>query len=742
MLRKVPGTFQFDPSMELDAAADPVDFLAAAEDSAEDKIGTFRGLAYSGGKMLVSQFYDPVVIDLAGLKVTAKSRPILRNHDVSKIAGHSETIDINAKSIRVAGKLSAANEHSREIQESAGNGFPWQMSVGVTVHKAAYVDDGETVKVNGRSFTGPLVCVRQGALREISFVPLGADDNTSARIAAEAARHNLESESMEFTAWLEAKGFNADDLSEAQLQSLQAMFDAEQADDNDSPPSRKGPVTAAASGASESTDTGAVGNTDDSAVDIQAQIAARREAEAAEVERIDGIRRICAAYNGPKQKINGKEQSIEALAIADGWTLEKTELEAMRESRPKAPAGHAHSHESDCTLEAMAGALILNFNGSLDHAAYQTMQASAMQLPQFLRAGINDDQRNKFMDAAHRFSDMTALAICAEALRLDGKSVPRSRTAMIQAAVSGSSLSYLFTTSLNARVLVGFMEAPDTTAGWTQSRDVADFKQYENIRLQKGAGMAPHPRGGTADHWNRADQQETNRIARYSRQFFVDEQDFIDDQLDALSSTPQEMGEASRRLVPDLVYAVLMSNPTLTATGRALVNSTDANLDTGSALNAANLKTGVSEMMIVQENNVNLNITPTHLLVPPARKHLAHELVNSSQILFGGDNETVRGNLNSLKADNLTPVAEARLQNGVTHPGTGVTYAGADNDWYLISNQVPTIEVAYLRGTGRAPQTSTWKKMGDGGEWGIGYAAKMDVGAAAQEWRGIRKHEE
>jgi hypothetical protein len=332
--------------------------------------------------------------------------------------------------------------------------------------------------------------------------------------------------------------------------------------------------------------------------------------------------------------------------------------------------------------------------------------------------------------------------LCAEAVRIDGVTVPRGRNALIQAAISGSTLTNIFTTSVNARLLVGFMEAPDTSAAWTQQRDVADFKQYENIRLQKGSGLAPHPAGGKADHWNRADQQETNKIARYSRQFFADEIDFINDNLDALAKIPGEMGEAARRLIPDLVYAVLMSNPDLAATGRALVNSTDANLDTGSALTAANLKVGVAQMMIVQENGVNLNLAPTHLLVPPSRKHLAYELAVSSTILFGGDDETVRGSLNALKADNLTPIAEARLENGVTHPGTGTTYAGADNDWYLINNRVPTIEVAFLRGTGRAPQITTWRKQGEDGVWGIGSSCKMDVGAAAQEWRGIRKHEE
>lgn len=740
VLRRIPAEFQFDASMEMEieAASNGVEFLAA-EEGDEQKIAKFSGTAYNGGKMLVNAFYDPVVVDLSGLKVSAKSRPMLRDHNRGKIAGHTDAVTINAGSIKVSGLLSAANDESREIRESAANGFPWQLSIGATPVRSAYVGEGETVKVNGRSVTGPVIVVRQSVLKEISFLALGADDNTSVRIAASAAGNPVEIESMKFTEWLEAKGFNADDLSDAQKTSLQAMFDAEQADDgNGDPPvkpQKKKPVQAAATETDDN---------DDSPLDLQAQLKAERQARADEVDRVDAIKEICAKYNGPKIKLQGKEHSIEALAIKEGWDTNKTELEAMRADRPAAPAGHAHSHAADCTVEALSAAMILNFGCRLDHPVFtNSIQAVAIGLPGFLRAGIDDERRQKFMEAAHRFSDKTMLELCAEAVRIDGKSVSGlSKKETIQAAVSGSTLTNIFTTSVNARLLVGFMESPDTTKVWTQQRDVKDFKQYENIRLQKGAGLAPHPRGGQADHWSREDQQETNRIARFSRQFFIDEMDMIDDQLDALDKTPKDMGESARRTEQDIVYAVLLSNPTLNATNRALFNSTDANLDTGSALDATNLKVGVSEMMIVQENGVNLNMAPTHLLVPPARKHIAYELTNSSQILFGGDDETVRGNLNSLKADNMMPVAEARLQNGVTHPGTGVTYSGADNDWYLINNRVPTIEVAYLAGTGRAPQTSTWRKMGEDGTWGIGYACKMDVGAAAQEWRGMRKHEE
>jgi hypothetical protein len=61
-------------------------------------------------------------------------------------------------------------------------------------------------KANGREFAGPVNIARRATLGEISFVVLGADDNTSAQIAA-SAHSSQENRDMEFTQWIESQGF-------------------------------------------------------------------------------------------------------------------------------------------------------------------------------------------------------------------------------------------------------------------------------------------------------------------------------------------------------------------------------------------------------------------------------------------------------------------------------------------------------------------------------------------------------
>jgi hypothetical protein len=63
---------------------------------------------------------------------------------------------------------------------------------------------------------------------------------------------------------------------------------------------------------------------------------------------------------------------------------------------------------------------------------------------------------------ADRFNDMSLVDVCREALRMDGRDVPHSRDEMIRAAVSGGSLTQIFTTSVNAMLLMAYDEEPDS----------------------------------------------------------------------------------------------------------------------------------------------------------------------------------------------------------------------------------------------------------------------------------------
>lgn len=674
----------------------------------------FDVLAYSGGvlpgALRQGDSRKDVILDLAGVR-QARSLVANLDHNPSQRVGNVTAVSNDGKELRLSGLASAATASRDEVVASANDGFIWQASVEAEPLRLETIKAGKPFTVNGQSFVGPAIVAREAILKGFGFVSHGADDNTTVNIAATAAGSKSGVFSMIFDTWIAAKGFDPAELTDAQKVTLKAAFDAEKKQD---------PPKVEAGG--------------------EDPIKQLRADQAAEVYRVNGIRKVCAAYPDAEVKAaDGSMVPIEAHAIAEGWTADATELAALRVARP-APAVHAKSRDGESTLQALQGAMVMRAGYNLDDKIFTTSQAQAMKLPGWIRAGLNTDLRQKAMEAAYRFRDMSMYDVAIEAIRIDGKDVPSgSRRDILEAAFSGSALANIFTTNVNTVILATYMEATDTTGGWVREADVADFKSNERPRMVKGPNLSRLPPGQTADHVTRSDLMEQYKVYRYAKQFVVDEQDFINDSFGAMNDTPQEMGLAAARLRPDLVYYILMSNPTLAADSVALFHSSHANLNTSATFSATTLKTAIRYLELQTENGVNLNLKASHVIVPPALKHLAAELINSSTILYGGDDEAVRGTTNTLAAiESLSLVVDARLENGVTDPLSGTTSSGSATTWFMASKMGHNIEVGYLRGTGRAPSVRSFTL--DRGQWGIGWDVKHDIGAKALDYRGLSKN--
>jgi hypothetical protein len=712
--------------------------------------GTFEILAYTGGKLPIEGLPLPVVVDLQGLRAGA-SLPILIDHREGNATtlGDADEIVNDGRQIVLRGRVTGEGPDVERVCRMASKGHRWQASIGVFAdpENQEVVRVGETREVNGQQLAGPFILAKSGELKETSVLSMGADSKTRVLLAAAAAGLLKGGAAMPtFEDWVKSLGLDPAAISEELKNLLKQQYEAAEAE------ARAATNTTASAAAGAGAGNGTNGGTTQAggAVNVRAAATAtagagngtngsanqsefdrliteERARQANELARIREIRARCAA-----------DATIMETAIREGWSADTAELHLLRaRARSTAPAGHAHSHDGTCTLQALQGAMILRAGGRLDHPAFATPMALAMNLPQWLRAGINTEQRQRAMEAAWRYRDMSMVDLAREACRLDGQDCPDGRSDMIRAAFSGGSLTNIFTT--NTQVLATYQETGDTTGGWTRESEVADFKTNERVRMTKSPNLEKLPRGGTADHMTRGDVGESLKIARYAKQFVIDEQDMIDDTFNALQDTPREMGLACARLRPDLVYAILLANPTLAATARELFNATDANLGSNSALTAANLKVAVTAMKLIQEGGVNLGFDATHLLVPPTLEFTAYELLESPTIVIAGTAGTVteRGSQNTLTRKQIKVVADERLENGVIDPDSGTTYAGSSSTWFLACAIAHTIEVAYRRGTGRAPQIESFKL--DKGQWGMGWACKMDIGAKALDWKGLRK---
>jgi phage head maturation protease len=141
----------------------------------------FEMRAYTGAPVDVAA-WGRVIFDLDGMRLGRKKKPILLQHDPSRIVGYSTEVERDEQGIRMAGLLSEKTAAAREVVDLAGEGFPWQASVGLQVSAARYVaNDEDPVTVNGLSFKGGFL-IQKSYLRESSFVPVGADDDSSGAV--------------------------------------------------------------------------------------------------------------------------------------------------------------------------------------------------------------------------------------------------------------------------------------------------------------------------------------------------------------------------------------------------------------------------------------------------------------------------------------------------------------------------------------------------------------------------------
>ena len=162
-----------------------VTFLKAADGEAAPGPKRFKIVAYTGAPIRQGWSREPVVIDVSGMQLP-KTVPVVIGHDYSlgSILGQG-TPSIEGGQIIVEGEILAKNGNADQVLALAEAGYQFQASVGADVRRHQKIDADGVVQVNGQAHVGPVRVVKASSLREVSFVTLGADSQTSVAIAAE-----------------------------------------------------------------------------------------------------------------------------------------------------------------------------------------------------------------------------------------------------------------------------------------------------------------------------------------------------------------------------------------------------------------------------------------------------------------------------------------------------------------------------------------------------------------------------
>ena len=666
----------------------PVEFADIQAAAGEEKtLKTFSIKAYTGGAMLIAWWPYPVVIDLAGVKPAAKSIAVIKDHIPSLVVGHTTAVEITDNRITANGVVSGAGTVAREVASSSANGFPWQASVGVRTTKVDFISEGQSGECNGQKFDGPIYIARKSQLYEISFVTFGADDKTSARVAASAANQQEEFD-MPFEKWLQAKGFTPGEISKEQEAAMRLIYDAEiEAAANKQTaikPEPAKPVQAAAN--------------PDPAVDPVAEMRAQ---VAADAKRINAVNALCAKYSteGNVDKLD----EIQANAIAEGWTADATELALLRASHPKAPAVRSGANVAS-TPEILEAALC--------------------------QAGGLDKSEDQFeaptLEAAHKaFKGRIGLQeLLLEAARMSGyagNSYRRDERGVLRAAFSTVGLSGILGNTANKFLLAGFNGVEDSWRSIAAIRAVNDFKAITSYRLTGNMEYAEVGAGGELTHGTVDEESYTNQAKTYGRMFAITRQDIINDDLGALSALPQRIGRGAALKLNKVFWTAFMDNSTFFASGNINYASGASTALGVNALTAA-------ELLFLNQTDPDgdpLGVDPAILLVPNALFVTATALMKSLEI---------RDTTASTKAPISNPHA-GKFQVAKTSYLSSSSITGySAAAWYLLADPktLPVIEVAFLNGK----QTPTVESAdADFNVLGIQMRGYHDFGVAQQEYR-------
>lgn len=160
--------------------------IELSEDSSSTQQNGFHMVAYTG-QVIDLGFFGRYVFDVSGMKAKSKI-PILREHKRDRVVGWSTHSQVEGKNFLVSGKFSGSTRDAKEILALSREGYPWQCSVGISPVKIKRLEDKEAMDVNGMTVSGPIEVWLQSNVGEVSFVSLGADDETAAIAMADQGK--------------------------------------------------------------------------------------------------------------------------------------------------------------------------------------------------------------------------------------------------------------------------------------------------------------------------------------------------------------------------------------------------------------------------------------------------------------------------------------------------------------------------------------------------------------------------
>lgn len=548
----------------------------------------------------------------------------------------------SVRDIRLAGDQMIGRAYYSSAPEAES---PWiktreghltDYSIGYRVDESVWVPAGQTATVEGRVFTGPVQVATRWTPRELSAVPIGADENAKARGDINNQQTTQEEYKMDskVRAMLESNGLPATATEEEALAFLAARVG-----------DKKEPKA-----------------TDDEKKIQEDKI--RAEATGAERDRIREIDAICCRYECEDK---ARDLIITGKSLSEAQQIILDLIHERGKVNPGAGVIYAGEDQKDKFRAAAEDALIL-------------------------RAGMKVEKPNV---GANELRGFTLAEMARECLRMSGKDHRGSVKEMVGRAMTSSDFPYILANLATKSMQQGWDDAQETWPIWTGEGSVSDFKTYYDMGLSEFDDLEEIKDAGEIKYGSFTEKRETYAIASYGKKFKITRVMIVNDDLNALTQMPAKRTEAANRKIGDLVYAVLTANGNM-GDGHALFDETYHSNDALSGYKAAPGIATIGAGILAMKSHKDLkglrrlNIRPQFFLAPVALEGTSEVFFRSDKF---SDNSTVATDssfastrVNPYAGNYFTRVYEPRLDDDSAHA------------WYLAGPKGKTIKVMFLNG--------------------------------------------
>jgi len=563
--------------------------------------------------------------------------PLLDSHrrdDTSTVIGSLQGMEVRDGQLVGTAYFSAEAERQWNLVR---DGHLTDFSVGYRVDpsESVFVKAGETERADGREWAGPVLLQKKWHVKELSLVPIGADEMAKAR--AEAGYQPIGENPMndKLKQALIARGMPADATEDQALEFLDSLTARSEPKPDDKP---------------------------DDKPDVEK---IRREATGAERDRIAEIDGLCGRHGFPE---------LAKRLIADGTDsagVRKAVLDAIVEKERNTP-----------TPATSTAALVT-------HDGRDKFRDAAVDAIAFRAGGpVQDD--------AIRDDEMTGMTlreIARHSLRIAGHSTRGNALELVGRALTTEDFADVLNTVANRSLMRGWENAPETWRTWCSTGSAPDFLQRKIVSFAANSDLMEVKEGAPYRYGTALEGYETYQIATYGRMMAITRQAIINDDLGALSDIPMAQGEAAARMLGDMAYAVLTANSAL-SDGVALFAAGHGNLADGNvgAPSVASLDEAYYDMAMQEDLAGNrLNLQPEFLIAPvslraTAEQFFAQNTLPTAITLDTGVSTAQGGDVNIYAGDRLSRVYDARLDSDST------------TAWYLSTRRDRGVKVYFLNG--------------------------------------------